>query len=165
VVNSWDRFEVRVADPDNDIDLGALSTLRFAWRARERDEVGLIEDAFADAFAIWLQEHRASHVGFLGTLGTAPVAMGWLAIVDRVPGPGVFERRCAYVQSVYVTPERRQQGLGAALMNELISYARDLGLDYLAVHPSAEAFNFYERLGFAGTSKVLELDFRSARHA
>ncbi len=160
-----DALEVRVANLENERDVAELSQLRFAWRAVERDELGLSEDAFRVAFATWLHEHRTSHVGFLGRLGDEPVAMAWLAIVDRVPGPELFERRCAYVQSVYVSRAYRNGGIGARVMNELIGFARGARLDYLAVHPSQESFSFYRRMGFAGTDHVLELDVRPPRHA
>lgn len=157
------RWNVRVANVNSGADVEQLARLRFAWRARERDEVGLSESEFASEFARWLFDHRDSHVGFIGSLGDDAVAMAWLALVDRVPGPGVFERRCAYVQSVFVTPANRNHGRGSQLMTALIELSRERGLDYIAVHPSAESFSFYQRLGFVGTQKVLELDFRSER--
>jgi GNAT superfamily N-acetyltransferase len=85
------------------------------------------------------------------------VAIAWLAVVDRIPGPEFFVRRSGYVQSVYVVPDRRSQGVGTALMEHLVGYARNAELDYLAVHPSERSFEFYRRLGFAPTTKVLEL--------
>jgi hypothetical protein len=36
-------------------------------------------------------------------------------------------------------------------------HARRLELDYVAVHPSDGAFTLYQRLGFRGTDRVLEL--------
>ncbi len=160
--NNWN---VRRALVDNEGDIADLARLRYAWRAVERDESGLNSEQFATAFAFWLMEHRASHVGFIGSLGDEAVAMAWLALVDRVPGPGVFVRRCAYVQSVYVAEIHRNGHYGTLLMGKLIDFAREHQLDYLAVHPSSESFSFYQRLGFAGTEKVLELDFRSERRA
>jgi GNAT superfamily N-acetyltransferase len=130
------------------------------WRALERDEGGLDREEFDAAFTRWWRDHRDSHVAAIGSLDDEPVAMAWLALVDRVPGPGAFVRRCAYVQSVYVERAHRNDALGSALMREVISRAQELELDYLAVHPSPFAFSFYRRLGFDPTSRVLELDFR-----
>jgi GNAT superfamily N-acetyltransferase len=154
---SW---RLRVANADDPRDVADLATLRFRWRAIERDEVGLSAEEYRDALGRWMYEHAASHVGFIGNLNDEAVAMAWLAIVDRVPGPGHFVRTCAYVQSVYVVPEARDRGLGSALMAEVVRHGRLLGLDYLAVHPSERSFPFYERLGFSATDRVLELDFR-----
>jgi GNAT superfamily N-acetyltransferase len=115
------------------------------------------EDSFERALGIWLIDHERTHVPFLAFDDALPVGMAWLAVVDRVPGPESFVRRSGYVQSVYVVAEHRSKGVGAALMAELISFARTSGLDYLAVHPSEQSFDFYRRLGFQSTSRVLEL--------
>lgn len=70
-------------------DVSALATLRYQWRTGERGEEGLSFSAFTDEFRLWMEIHSASHVPFLGTEGSEPIAMGWLAIVDRVPGPSI----------------------------------------------------------------------------
>jgi ribosomal protein S18 acetylase RimI-like enzyme len=101
--------------------------------------------------------HSATHTPFLGCADEGPVAMGWLALVNRIPGPEVFVRRSAYVQSVYVKEHLRSQGIGLALMTFILDHARTLDLDYLVVHPSERAVTLYRRLGFSETTRVLEL--------
>ena len=140
-------------------DVSLLSHLRSQWRSGERGERGLDEDAFERALAEWMVAHGSSHLPFLALRGDAPVAMTWLAIVDRIPGPELFVRRSAYVQSAYVVASERSRGVGTALMRVAIDHARHLGVDYVAVHPSARSFSFYRRLGFAETDGVLELRF------
>jgi GNAT superfamily N-acetyltransferase len=138
-------------------DVASLATLRFQWRVSERGERGLDEASYETELARWTREHENSHVAFLALDEDRPLAMAWLAIVERIPGPEFFVRRSAYVQSVYVVPEIRSQGVGTALMNALLAAAREMGLDYLAVHPSTASFNFYRRLGFEESTRVLEL--------
>lgn len=148
-------WRVRLADVDTVVDLAALRDLRGQWR-------GVGDAVFATAFDEWCRAHRDSHRAFLGSLGERDVAMAWLAIVDRVPGADRFVRQAAYVQSVFVAEDVRDRGLGARLVRDLVTLARDLDLDYLAVHPSARSFSFYQRLGFSPTERVLELDLRTA---
>jgi GNAT superfamily N-acetyltransferase len=88
--------------------------------------------------------------------------MAWLARIDRVPGPGIWRRVAGTIQSVYVLPDRRGHGLGAALVNAALDTARDRGFDYVSVHPSEPSFSLYRRLGFAESGGVLELDLRRA---
>jgi GNAT superfamily N-acetyltransferase len=158
-------WRIRRTEPDSSGDLDALAALRFRWRADERGERGMDAVAFREALAHWVREHRDTHEGWLGELDGEAVAMAWLAVVDRVPGPGQLVRRGGYVQSVYVVPEHRNRGLGAELMTSLVARARERGLDWLAVHPSAFAVSFYRRLGFAPTPGVLELDWRAPRES
>jgi GNAT superfamily N-acetyltransferase len=96
----------------------------------------------------------------LGELDGVAGAMAWLAIVDRVPSPATPVRTNGYIQSVYVIPPLRNAGHGSVLLQAVVDEAKQLGLDYLAVHPSQFAFPFYKRLGFAPTARVLEMDFR-----
>lgn len=140
-----------------------LATLRYEWQADPLNANQLSANEFHDALASWWRDHRDSHVGLLGSVDGRAVAMAWLAIVDRVPGPGTFVRRCGYVQSTFVRESWRNRGLGANLMAAVVDRSGELGLDYLAVHPSEFSFSFYRRLGFDPTSRVLELDFRPAR--
>jgi GNAT superfamily N-acetyltransferase len=148
--------EVRTGGP---ADAGALADLRFAWRAGERGEQGLDESRFAEALTTWMDEHRSTHLPSLAVRDgrPVPVGMAWLAIVDRVPGPGRFLRRSGNVQSLYVVPAERGNGVGTALMEALLAESRRLGLDYLTAHPSQRALPLYRRLGFAETDQILEL--------
>jgi GNAT superfamily N-acetyltransferase len=155
---------VRIGSDASARDVADLARLRVAWRVGEGDESGLDEASFATALATWMREHP-DHLGFIGSIDEEAVAMAWMAIVHRVPGPGVFVRTCAYVQSAYVAPEHRNDGVGTAVMTALIEHGRGIGLDYIAVHPSERSFPFYRRLGFRGTERVLELDFRPGRGA
>jgi GNAT superfamily N-acetyltransferase len=86
-----------------------------------------------------------------------PVGMAWLAIVDRIPGPAKWLRRAGSLQSVYVRPEERGQGIGTRLVGAAIGAARDRGLEYVSVHPSTRSFALYRRAGFVSAGGALEL--------
>ena len=147
---------VRRAGPGDELELAAL---RWEWRVDERGEHGLARAEFETQFAAWVDDHRDSHLAWLAEDDRGHTAgMAWLAIVDRVPGPGVWLRRAGNVQSVYVRPAERGHGVGAALLEQLVERARDLRLDYLTVHPSERSFSFYRRAGFRAWDGVLELD-------
>jgi GNAT superfamily N-acetyltransferase len=63
------------------------------------------------------------------------------------------------LQSVYVQPDLRSTGIGTQLVRFIIDEAHAMDLDYLMVHPSRASFDFYRRLGFGESGKVLELRF------
>jgi GNAT superfamily N-acetyltransferase len=135
-------------------DADGLAHLRHQWRAGD-DGVDL--KSFQPEFADWMAEHDQSHFPFLAERQGEPIGMAWLVVVDRVPGPQHFIRRSAYIQSVYVIARERSSGIGTLLMTILLEYAQNLGLDYIAVHPSNQSFPLYRRLGFTETDRVLEM--------
>jgi GNAT superfamily N-acetyltransferase len=136
-----------------------LAGLRFQWRVDEADEHGLSRDEFDDRFRDWLHHHRESHRAFLARRDDVAIGCAWLCVIDRIPGPESFLRRGGMVQSVYVEPASRDQGVGGQLMQVLIDEARTMGLGYVLVHPSMRSFAFYRRLGFADAEHALELRF------
>lgn len=122
----------------------------------ERDEKG-DPDRFRHDFDHWMTEHDDTHLPFVVEVNGSPVGMAWLAIIERVPGPERWTRLSGAIQSVYVSAEYRNAGLGSLLLAELVEGARQFGLDYLSVHPSPLSFPFYRRLGFAGEGSLLFL--------
>ena len=154
---SW---TLREAFVDNDRDVAELAALRYDWRVGELGENGPSSEKFAQSLASWWRGNAVSHVALVGSVDDEAVAMAWLAIVERVPSPTSPERRCGYVQSVYVRPQFRNRGIGHDVVAQLLAIAQARGLDYVAVHPTEKSFTFYQRLSFSPTSKVLELDFR-----
>jgi GNAT superfamily N-acetyltransferase len=57
----------------------------------------------------------------------------------------------AYLEELYVVPDRRGQGIGGALMDRAMSLARERGAGRMDINVDEEdvdARRFYERLGF-----------------
>ena len=142
-------------------DSDQLARLRWIWRAVERDEKG-DPDQFRSDFAAWVAKRHSTHLPFLVEVRGCAVGMAWLVIIERVPGPENWKRLSGFLQSVYVTPEHRNGGLGSLLMQVLIEGAKREGLEYLSVHPSPLSFPFYRRLGFTGEGSLLFLALDSA---
>ena len=137
-------------------DADELARLRWIWRAVERGEQG-DPDQFREDFGDWMANHDRSHLPFVVELDGSAVAMAWLVVIERVPGPEKWTRLSGTIQSVFVLAEQRNAGLGSLLIGELIEGARRIGLDYLSVHPSPRSFPFYRRLGFGGEGNLLFL--------
>lgn len=148
---------VRRAGPD---DAAALAKLRWQWRVVERGESGMDEGEFTEALDAWYHEHAESHTAWLADVDGRPTGMAWMALVHRIPGPGIWVRLAGNLQSVYVRPAYRGLGLGRLLIEAVIDDARDRGLDYISVHPSERSFPVYRRAGFRESDGVLELDLR-----
>ncbi|HZQ56965.1 MAG TPA: GNAT family N-acetyltransferase [Acidimicrobiales bacterium] len=140
-----------------------MGDLRWTWRAIERSEVGLSRPDFIAEFQRWFADHRATHAAFVAHVGREPVGMAWLATIERVPGPATWTRLAGHLQSVYVLPDHRNRGIGAALVTAALEEATEREFDYVIVHPSERSLPFYRRLGFRETERVLEVDLRERR--
>ncbi|MDG4781204.1 GNAT family N-acetyltransferase [Micromonospora sp. WMMD961] len=128
----------------------ALALAGLRWR-RLTEEGGYRGDDHADfvrMFAAWVVEHLSTHRPFVAEVDGEVVGMAWLMVVDRVPAPTHRHRRTGDVQAVYVVPELRDGGIGAALLTEVLAEARTLGLEHVTVHSSERAVGLYQRMGF-----------------
>jgi GNAT superfamily N-acetyltransferase len=60
---------------------------------------------------------------------------------------------------MYVEPELRNAGLGRALLGAAVAFARERGVDGVALWSSERSTPFYERAGFEpGRWRWLEVD-------
>ncbi len=145
-------MDVGIAGPQ---DVGHLARLLelFASPAERARSTG----SFDVDLAGWWAEHVRTHIPFLARdPGADVVGMAWLALVPRVPRPGLTTRLSADVQSVFVLPAQRGRGIGAALVRAVTDHALRLGATHVTVHSSEGAVSLYERLGFASSPLLLQ---------
>jgi GNAT superfamily N-acetyltransferase len=129
-------------------DAATLAGLRWRRLSEERGYSGTDRAAFLAAFANWLAAHESTHLPFVAEVDGQVVGMAWLMVAERVPTPAAHTRRNGDVQSVFVAPELRNGGVGAALLDEVLAEARRLDLEHVTVHSSERAVPLYERVGF-----------------
>lgn len=114
-------------------------------------------DPFTAEFAKWWATERHSHLAFVARLPRPEiVGMAWVALVPRVPRPGATSRLSADIQSVFVTPEHRGQGIGSALVAAASEQATYLGAVRVTVHSGRKAVPVHERLGFESSRQLLQ---------
>jgi len=145
---------VRIGQADAD-DIPNLARLLWLDSRGEKPAQRSV-DAFAAELASWWTSHQ-EHVAFVARLvGPEIVGMAWVALVPRVPRPGATSRLSADVQSVFVVPELRGQGIGSALVEAASEYATRLGSLRVTVHSGRRAVPVYERLGFQSSRQLLQ---------
>lgn len=75
-----------------------------------------------------------------------------------------YEGLVALLDELYVVPERRGQGIGSAVIEQLKAIATELGVDLIEINVDegdVDAQRFYERHGFSGTGTGAEPDERA----
>jgi ribosomal protein S18 acetylase RimI-like enzyme len=133
-----------------------LTAVRRA-EAAEAESIGRLLDAFNREF-----DEKTPGAGWLAGRVRELLASGELTVLLTGDGPdglavlrfrpslwsGALE---AYLAELYVTPERRGQGFGRALMEAAIDVARAEGADYMDLgtgEDDSAARALYESLGF-----------------
>jgi GNAT superfamily N-acetyltransferase len=149
-------FTIRVAIPADAVVVARLNAGLFA-------EDSAIHDPAVDQG--WPAREGARY--FAELLGTDR-ARGWLALcadtpigyaAGRLAGPqDVRPAVRADLESIFVVPDHRGGGVGAALVAEFAGWASERGADELTVSAYAaneRAVAFYARHGFAARSVIL----------
>lgn len=111
-------------------------------------------DAVA-AYAAWVAAHAETHLPFVADVNGQVAGAAWLLIAERVPRGRSLSRRNGDVQSVMVRPQYRNQGIGTALIEAILTEARTRQLTHVTVHPGRRAVDFYLRNGFSHHRQLL----------
>ena len=69
-------------------------------------------------------------------------------------GEGVGSGREALVINVYVEPDYRRLGIARRLMDALVSWSREAGIERIALHASPHGRHLYDTMGFIPTNEM-----------
>ena len=153
-------IEVRAATL---VDAPTLAELRWEFRAgRDRAVEG--HDAFVERCAAWMRRElagdrwRAWIAVRKGHDGPDELIVGqvWINLLQKVPNPIGERERHAYLSNLYAQPAERG-GVGTALLQKAIEWARANGVDRIVLWPSPKSVTLYRRHGFTRDGDVLEL--------
>lgn len=144
--------------PTRPHELAAVAELRWRWVQELYGTPDTTLEEFVPRFVAWAREAESSHRCMVLVRAGAVIGMAWLAITQRVPHPRVFERMSGDVQCVYVMPGERSRGLGGELIEAVLAWAGDLGLERVTVHSSDRAVPAYARHGFEVSPRLLQAE-------
>ncbi|ATL71622.1 GNAT family N-acetyltransferase [Nocardia terpenica] len=139
-------------------DTPALAALRWRFKVEEGGaEIPQDQEKFTTECEEWLRTRMAGQWRvWLAEVGGQPCGHVFVSLVEKVPSPYPGSDALGYVTNFYITPEQRNRGLGRALLEEVIHYARAHQLDTLVVWPSERSAPLYRRCGFNEPAELLE---------
>ena len=82
----------------------------------------------------------------------------WLHTISWVPVPGTRAGAIGYLTNVYVSPELRNAGLGAEMLDRMKAWCAEEGFSLVIVWPTERSRPFYRRGGFDRPGEPLVTD-------
>jgi GNAT superfamily N-acetyltransferase len=128
--------------------LGAPTNLSEAqW-----DEVrAAIRDYFLESLP------AGKHCGVVAETDGIIVGCGGIVFMERPPYQGNLQGREAYLMNMYTEPKWRGQGIGAAVVAELLRCAREAGATRVLLDAEPDARRVYAKAGFHGNVEAMEI--------
>ncbi|MGN8048628.1 GNAT family N-acetyltransferase [Curtobacterium sp. 22159] len=150
-----DDVVIRASRPD---DMPAVADLRWRWSVTEDGATpATTPDEYRAAMTAFAVAHADTHRCVVAERDGRVLGMAWLGLVARPPTPArPTGRVTADVQTVYVHPDLRGQGVAKRLVTALLDVADDLGVERTSVHSSVDGETLYRRLGFGDARLLLQ---------
>jgi GNAT superfamily N-acetyltransferase len=131
-------------------------------RARMFQDTNRLDDARATAMIELLMPILRPMLAsgeYLGWLVAAEdetvVAGAGVQVRTLLPRPETAVTREALVVNVYVRPEYRRHGLARSLMETILDWSREQGIERVSLHASSMGRPLYESLGFVQTNELV----------
>jgi ribosomal protein S18 acetylase RimI-like enzyme len=145
-------------------DFPQLARLRWEFRSEGGVEKPVVNyEEFIDACVLFMQQgiETGYHTHWIAEEGREILSHLSIHRVDLVPRPCKLKDQFGYITNNYTKPEHRNRGIGSELMRRVKEWAEDQDMELLLVHPSQEAVDFYQRLGFSAEDDVMQLKLRA----
>lgn len=146
-------MQYRIATSD---DLDALADLRWTFIQEDGGKVTASISEFRNIFRHWSEQHPNCY-HFVAEENGNITSMMSLFITDPLPRPIKNNPAWGYLTNTYTIPTERNKGVASGLLQFVKDWILQRGLETVIVWPSDESMTFYERAGFDGENKILEL--------
>ncbi len=115
--------------------------------------------AFAEAISAFLIKSlpRKSFLAWIAESDSRIVASSGFVPFEKLPVPENLSGKEGYILNMYTLPEWRGQGLATALLQEMISYAKETDIRRLWLHATKIGRPVYEKIGFIAEEDAMHL--------
>jgi GNAT superfamily N-acetyltransferase len=114
-------------------------------------------DSMSARFRVWLLEHMNSgeyHAWLVSARDGSIAAGAGLWLMDWPPHMIGQGARRGNILNVYTVESFRRRGLARALMDALLLWCRENGVDTVILHASPDGRSLYEAMGFKPTNEM-----------
>jgi GNAT superfamily N-acetyltransferase len=141
-------------------DVPELARLRWELYAEQNGDHAEPFEAYVERFARFAGSALASKDwrAWVARTDDGLVGAMWLHTVPRVPVPGKRAGAIGYLTNVYVSPELRNAGLGAEMLDRMKAWCAEEGFSLVTVWPTERSRSFYRRGGFDRPDEPLVMD-------
>lgn len=140
-------------------EIRAIPTL-MRWRREVIEHVfGIIPDRrLLVANRRYYREHIAdnSHIAYVAILDGEEVGCGAICLSDELPSPDNPTGHCAYLMNIYVREAFRCQGVGHAIVSQLLDRAKTLQCAKIYLETTNDGRPVYESLGFTNLPDMMK---------
>jgi len=120
-----------------------------------RDEIAL--DSMTAKFRVWLLEHMNAgdyHAWLISAPDGSIAAGAGLWLMDWPPHMIGQGTRRGNILNVYTGGNFRRQGLSRRLMEAVLLWCRENGVDTIILHASPAGLSLYKAMGFTPTNEM-----------
>jgi len=147
-------FAIRIASAD-DLDT-LVEHRRTMFQDMGYSDVAAL-DSMAARFRAWLIErlHSGKYLAWLVTAPDGSIAAGaGLWLMDWPPHM-IGQRACrGNILNVYTSAAHRRRGLARQLMQTVVEWCRENGIDTVILHASPSGRSLYQEMGFTATNEM-----------
>ncbi len=114
-------------------------------------------DSMSSKFRVWLLEHMNSgeyHAWLISAPDGSIAAGAGLWLMDWPPHMIGKSARRGNILNVYTVENHRRLGLARELMEGVLHWCRENGIDTIILHASPAGKSLYESMGFAPTNEM-----------
>jgi GNAT superfamily N-acetyltransferase len=141
-------------------DVPELARLRWELYAEQNGDHAEPFEAYVERFSRFARSALTSKdwLAWVARADDGLVGAMWLHTISRVPVPGRRAGAIGYLTNVYVSPELRNAGLGAQMLDRMKAWCAEEGFSLVVVWPTERSRPFYRRGGFDRPDEPLVMD-------
>ena len=141
-------IEYTIATPDM-LDLLVSTRIEVLRAANRLDDSADMSSVAAQSRAYYREAlSDGSHTGILAFDGDRFAGAGGVSYYRVMPTFHNPSGRCAYIMNMYVRPDYRRRGIATAILDLLVTEAREKGAGRIALEATEAGRPLYEKYGF-----------------